>query len=119
MTAKVTTVIGVDRRGYDEEGFQVRDPSDSSFLDTPSEFDPDIYNAFWGWYSKHGGRYPDFVDSHWGYFPDKDSRSQRIKHVAYYHRRIKEVLDSSSEELIDLQKSVGRGNSGSETTCKA
>lgn len=95
---------GVDRNGYDEDGFQVRESSEGPNPDNPEYFDKDLYNAYWYWYAKHGGRYPDFVDSHWDHFPDSASRRQRIQHTAYYHGKIREALASGDEEIRDLRR---------------
>lgn len=95
---------GVDRNGFDQDGFQVRESNQARDPDKPESFDKDLYNAYWYWYAKHGGRYPDFVDSHWDFFPESASRRQRIQHTAYYHAKIREALDSGDEDIRDIRK---------------
>lgn len=97
---------GVDRNGYDEDGFLSKPERKYARQARASadEYDPEIYNAFWSWYSHHGGTYPDFVDKHWDHFPEDASRQQRIRYVARFHRQIQDALDDGEEQISELKK---------------
>lgn len=113
---------GIDRQGFDREGFKRREPGvrPSDDEDEPEDrddppasddddedefcFDPDIYNAWWYWYGRFGGKYPDFVDKHWDYFPKGQSRAQRIRYVAYYHGKIREAMRQGGDDIQRLKR---------------